>query len=89
MVGGITPIAAPPVLDRSNPPPREPVEFAIEDRAPGPRPMPTGPEVIPPDNGERPNGAREGPIEAVGLGRNDSEEPPPIRPGMKPSVIPP
>jgi hypothetical protein len=93
MLGGITPMPPPPDPNRNEltpePIPRKFIEFVIEDREPTPRPMPPTTEDMPPDDGERIDVAREGPIVEVGRDRNESEEPPPIRPGMNPSVMPP
>jgi hypothetical protein len=86
MLGGITP----------GPAPREPIGFDSNDPGPIPRPIPpvigrgpTAVEVMPPVIGERLNEGLEALIPADERGRNESEEPPPIRPGMNPSVLPP
>ena len=93
MLGGITPMLRPPDPNRKGLPPepipREFIGIAIEGREPSPRPMPPATEDMPPDNGEKIDGAREVVIVAVGRARNESGEPPPIRPGMNPSVMPP
>ena len=87
----------PPDPDRNElpPGPRPPREPAIDDRPPNPRAVPPNidretPDVedIPPDTGERLNDVREGLIVAIGRDLNASGEPPPIRPGMNPSVMP-
>jgi hypothetical protein len=87
MLGGITLIPPPPPPDsrRNELPPRNPAppgEPDIDDRAPKLRP-------IPPAIGERLNEVRDGLIEAIGRDRNESEDPPPMRAGMNPSVMPP
>jgi hypothetical protein len=86
MLGGVTP----------GPAPRGPIGFDRNDPGPIPRPIPPviareppAVEVIPPVIGERLNEDLKAFMLADGRGRNESEEPPPIRPGMNPSVIPP
>ena len=73
MLGGITPM----------PRPGELIGFASAGRDPTPiftpRPMPI--EPVANVEGDR--------VDSLDRGRNESVEPPPIRPGMNPSVIPP
>jgi hypothetical protein len=92
-LGGITPMPPPPDLTRKGVPPRpiprEFQEFDIDDREPVPLPMPLATEDMPPGNDEKIDEARETLIVDAGRARNESEEPPPMRPGMKPSVMPP
>jgi hypothetical protein len=93
MLGGITPMPPPPDPNRKELPPkpipREFIEFDMDDREPVPLPIPPAAEDMPPDNDEKIDVGREGLIVAVGRVRNESEEPPPMRPGMNPSVMPP
>ncbi len=87
MLGGITaePLA-PPVPNRNEPAPGlipfEPSKLGMANRVPIPRP-------ISPDSGGKIKLGRGPLIETDGRGRNESDEPPPIRPGMNPSVLPP
>ena len=87
MLGGITPgPLAPPAPNRNDPTPglipREPSKLGVPDRVPIPRPM-----LL--DNGDKIKLGRGPLIDEDGRGRNESDDPPPIRPGMNPSVLPP
>ncbi len=90
MLGGITPEPPRPVPapSRNEPPPwpipRSPDEPDIEDRDRPPCPIPSDPDI-----GDKLNEGRAPLIAAEDRGRNESEEPPPDRPGMNPSVRPP
>ena len=88
MLGGITPVVR-PVPDIRLIPPEEPKVAIGRERIPLPRAVPPVMVDIPPVIGDKLNDVRYEPIVIVGRDRKAIGEPPPVRPGMNPSNIPP
>src|SRR5579883_1229698 len=89
MRGGITPMP-PPFGIRGRPPRPVPPSSPIEPRErSGAIARPPDIDDIAPERGERRNDGLADPIAVAGRERKESAEPPPIRPGMKPSNRPP
>ena len=99
MLGGITldlpapdirPMPPPnPVPPLRRIPPGEPKVAIGRVPVPMPRAVPPDIEDMPPDSGDRLNDVRFDPIVMEGRDRKASSEPPPMRPGMNPSNMPP